>query len=97
MPSAQKMAGHDGHVSRSDFMKMLDVAWFAKEANPSGVMAVQEYKPFHQYQNLSVCQASLWFFPFLLLHGFPAGFPGASLSVGATWLARQSTAPRWFA
>jgi len=29
--------------------------------------------------------------------GFPVGIRGASLSVGATWLARQSFAPRWIA
>ena len=29
--------------------------------------------------------------------GFLVGFPGASLSVGSPWLARQSSVPRWFA
>ena len=32
-----------------------------------------------------------------LAAGLLVGFPGASLSVGSPWLARQSSVPRWFA
>ena len=34
---------------------------------------------------------------FPLSPGCLVGFPGASLSVGSPWLARQSSVPRWFA
>ena len=40
MPVLVKKAGHHSYVSHDSFMKMLDVAWFAKEANPSNIMAV---------------------------------------------------------
>ena len=40
LPVLVKKAGHHSYVSHDSFMKMLDIAWFAKEANPSNIMAV---------------------------------------------------------
>ncbi len=40
MPVMQKREGRQGFVSHKDFMMMLEVAWFAKEANDANIMAV---------------------------------------------------------
>lgn len=39
MPVMQKREGRQGFVSHKDFMLMLEVAWFAKEANDANIMA----------------------------------------------------------
>ena len=58
MPIMQKQSGQHGYVSHKDFMKMLDNAWFAKEASPRNVMAVlKRTHLFIQTKKLSLCEA----------------------------------------
>jgi len=40
MSVLQKQSGQLCLPPGPDFMKMLDIAWFAKQANPSNIMAV---------------------------------------------------------
>ena len=40
VPILAKRAGHPSYVGHSDFMKMLEIAWFQKENTESNIMAV---------------------------------------------------------
>ena len=69
--------------------------WFACRSPALAIPAVDARRRPRPWQ----CHNGGWYALLLLfaVAGFLAGFPGASLSVGSLWLARQSSVPRWFA